>query len=251
MNLTLPQLAQRLGGEVSRDQVLAPGPGHSPKDRSLAVKPSDQNQDGFVVHSFANDDPIACKDYVREKARLPRGKSNGPSNVVAKYDYHDETGTLLFRVERLVPKKFRQCRPNGNGGWDWSLGDTRRVIYRLPEIAEAVALEQPIFIAEGEKAVDALVSIGLQATCSPGGACKWRDEYAKSLAGADVVILPDNDEPGELHAKFASNSLRGVASSVRMLRLPDLPDKGDPFDWIATGGTADQLWQLLATGPAC
>jgi hypothetical protein len=25
---------------------------------------------GLVVHSFAGDDPIACKDYIREKAGL-------------------------------------------------------------------------------------------------------------------------------------------------------------------------------------
>ena len=36
----LQYVAHALGGEVSGRQVLAPGPGHSPHDRSLAVRPA-------------------------------------------------------------------------------------------------------------------------------------------------------------------------------------------------------------------
>src|SRR5262249_27206144 len=68
--IDLKILAKALGGQVSGQQVLAPGPGHSPTDRSLSVKLDPRAPDGFLVHSFAGDDPIACKDYVREKAGL-------------------------------------------------------------------------------------------------------------------------------------------------------------------------------------
>jgi putative DNA primase/helicase len=54
-------------------------------------------------------------------------------------------------------------------------------------------------------------------------------------------ILPDNDGPGEKHAAQVSASLSGVAACVRVLRLPNLPEGGDPFDWIAAGGTAEKL----------
>jgi len=106
-------------------------------------------------------------------------------------------GELLFQVVRYEPKTFRQRRPNGKGGWHWSMKGVRRVPYRLPELMEAVTLKQTIFIAEGEKAVDTLANLGVPATCSPGGAEKWLNEYSEHLAGADVVILPDNDEPGD------------------------------------------------------
>jgi hypothetical protein len=69
--LTLHQIARTMGGEVSGDQVLVRGPGHSPKDRSLAIKLDARAPDGFLVHSFAGDDPIRCKDYIREKLGLP------------------------------------------------------------------------------------------------------------------------------------------------------------------------------------
>jgi putative DNA primase/helicase len=251
--LTLQQIAHALGGDVSGTQVLAPGPGHSPKDRSLSIKVDAGAPDGFLVHSFApGDDPIACKDYVRERLGLPpwKGSASGARNgkiIVATYDYIDEAGKLLFQVVRYAPKGFRQRRPDGNGEWIWSLGETSRVLYRCPELAEAVALERTIFIAEGEKAVDALVMLGVPATCSPGGAKKWCDEYSQHLSGANVVILPDNDEAGERHCEAVARSLAGVAASVRVLRLPDLAAKGDPYDWVQEGGTADQLSELVET----
>jgi len=58
-----PALAAKLlGGVVAgKDRVLAPGPGHSPKDRSLSVLFS---PDGYAVHSFAGDDWKLCRDHV-------------------------------------------------------------------------------------------------------------------------------------------------------------------------------------------
>src|SRR6516162_6473278 len=161
---SLKQIARALGGEVSGDQVRAPSPGHSAKDRSLTVTLDANAPDGFLVHSFTNDDAIACKDYVREKAGLPAFKPNGKDNgyshrasaariaaaltsamtapereppaksrIVEAYRYEDADGTLLFEVVRYEPKTFRQRKPDGQGGWNYKLGDVRRVIYRWPE----------------------------------------------------------------------------------------------------------------------
>jgi len=60
--------ARALGGHiVGRDQVLCPGPGHSPRDRSLAVR---FVADGFIVHSHANDDWQTCRDHVSARLGL-------------------------------------------------------------------------------------------------------------------------------------------------------------------------------------
>jgi len=67
----LRSLARALGGEISGRQVLAPGPGHRPQDRSLSIRIEPGAPDGFIVYSFAGDDPFACKDYVRERLGLP------------------------------------------------------------------------------------------------------------------------------------------------------------------------------------
>src|SRR5579862_5360259 len=85
-HITVQELQRALGGDITRGnngpQVLSPGPGHSEEDRSLAISPAD-NADGFIVHSHAGDDPIACKDYVRQKLGLPafqprNGKDHSP-----------------------------------------------------------------------------------------------------------------------------------------------------------------------------
>jgi hypothetical protein len=69
--LTLQQVARALGGEVRGNEVAAPGPGHSAKDRTLHVKLDANAPDGFIVNTFAPaDDPIACKDYVRQRLAL-------------------------------------------------------------------------------------------------------------------------------------------------------------------------------------
>jgi putative DNA primase/helicase len=65
-------LAHALGGDaLGRNRVLAPGPGHSRADRSLSITLDPRAPDGFLVHSFAGDDPMICRDYVRAAVDLP------------------------------------------------------------------------------------------------------------------------------------------------------------------------------------
>ena len=186
-------LASALGGEVRGEEILAPGPGHGASDRSLSVKLDANAPDGFVVHSFANDDTFACRDYVREKAGLGSFKPNGQgrnsdrpkSRVVAEYDYTDENSTLLYQVVRYDPKDFRQRRPDGNGGWIWNLGNTWRVLYRLPELLQFP--DATVFVCEGEKDADRVASLGHCATTVASG--KWTDDCIKPLAGRDIIVL--------------------------------------------------------------
>src|ERR1700730_6525628 len=151
IQITVQELQRALGGVSTRGKngphVLCPGPGHSSADRSLAVSPSVENEDGFVVTSFANNDWQVCKAYVRDKLGLPQfePKANGSHHPAAaghlekSYDYVNEAGELLFQVVRFEPKDFRQRRPDGRNGWIWNLNGTRRVLYRFPEVIEALA----------------------------------------------------------------------------------------------------------------
>ena len=70
---------------------------------------------------------------------------------------------------------------------------------------------------------------------------KWKQEHSEFLRSAEVVILLDNDEAGRNHADIVGASLQGIAASVRVLELPDLPPKGDILDWIKAGGTREKL----------
>src|SRR5438445_6845396 len=112
MNADPQAIAAALGGEVSGGQVLAPGPGHSAADRSLSIKLDSAASEGFVVHSFAGDDPVSCRDYVREKLRLPdlqpkkSGNGKAWSPVTASYIYRDRNGAPYLRVQRTAPNNF-------------------------------------------------------------------------------------------------------------------------------------------------
>ncbi len=175
----------------------------------------------------------------------------GRARIVATYVYTDEGGQPLFRVVRYDNKKFSQQRYTKNGKWANGIAGVRRVPYRMHEIAGA-PVETPVFIPEGEKDVDNLVKLGLLATTNQGGAAAWRqiaDEARVLLRGRPVVVLPDNDAPGKRHAEDIASSLVGAASSIRILELPGLKPKGDVSDWIAAGGTSDELRRLAAQAP--
>lgn len=205
-----------------------------------------------LLRDRAGLDKPAAIAWLQERGHLPRevrAKPAGKREVEA-YRYPDEAGALLFEVVRFEPKDFRQRRPDGHGGWAWNMAGVRRVPYRLPELLAAVQAGQTVFVAEGEKGADALARLGRAGTCSPGGAGKWRAEYGDHLAGARVVILPDNDDPGRAHAAAVAAALRGKASVVQVLHLPGLPPKGDVADWIEAGGTADELDRLARDAPA-
>jgi hypothetical protein len=166
--------------------------------------------------------------------------------IVATYDYVDETGRLLFQVVRFAPKDFRQRRPDGAGGWEWRLNGTRRVLYRLPNVIASIKAGEPVFVVEGEKDVHALERFtGLAATCNPGGAGKWRAEFSEALRGADVAVVSDRDEPGRKHATEVARALEGVAADVSILE----PTKGkDVAEHLANGGRLDELVTIALFG---
>jgi AAA domain len=271
VGLDLKNVAQALGGEIARHQVLAPGPGHSRQDRSLSITLSSSAPDGFVVYSFAGDDPIACKDYVRQKLGLTPFQVNGhrhsrvsddaidqalraavngqhrqtSGHIIAAYDYQDAGGVLLYQVVRLHPKSFRHRKPDGSNGWLWQ-GNERRVIYRWPELIKYP--DATIFITEGEKDADRIAGLSHCATTVASG--EWTADCIKALAGRDCLILEDNDDTGRKKAHEAATALYGTAKTIRIVRLPDLPDKGDVSDWLdANPRRADKLADICFDAP--
>lgn len=180
---------------------------------------------------------LQMKDLFAEKTNGFQPKKR----IVATYDYKDENDNLLFQSVRFEPKGFTQRKPNGNGGFDYNLNGTRRVLYRLPEIFSA----EMVFVVEGEKDVETLCKQNQVATCNPQGALKWRDEYNEALRNKTIVILPDNDETGRKHASQVAHSLYGIAKEILIIELPNLKPKGDVSDYFDNGGTIDEIIGML------
>jgi 5S rRNA maturation endonuclease (ribonuclease M5) len=158
------------------------------------------------------------------------------------YKYLDTAGELVMEVLRYVDedgkKTFRQRKPNGHGGWDWSTSGMAKPLYRLPQVLNAIKEGKPVYVVEGEKDVHSLEAIGKVATTNPGGAGgegqnKWTEEHTQSLAGANVIIICDNDESGYRHARHVHNVLQDVANSVRAF-MPK--EHNDISDLLQAGG---------------
>jgi putative DNA primase/helicase len=168
--------------------------------------------------------------------------------VVARYDYRDEKGVLLYQVERLEwfarekrHKRFRQRRPDPakKGQWVYSLGDVRRVLYRLPELI-AADRKKTVLIVEGEKDADAARGIGLVATTAVcGSRATWLDDYSAFLSGRNVAVVPDQDDVGRRHAYEVAGSLVAHdAASVRVCGLP-AKDLSAYVEELRRGGAPD------------
>lgn len=261
--MTPQQVASALGGVVSGREVLAPGPGHSPGDRSLSIKLDSAAPDGMLVYSFAGDDPLACKDYVRERLGLGRWepkRSESRDHIgsmsarallsktkPAAYVYYEADGAPYLRVNRTASKGFWQEHWTGT---EWLKGGPKGpdLPYRLPEILENASA--PVLIVEGEKDADNLSALGFVATTNPKGAGNFSADLVQYFQSRDVYILPDNDDAGQKHSGKVANLLSGTARSIRLVNLPGLPEKGDVSDWLSSGGTDTELSEILASAAA-
>lgn len=228
--------------------------------------PLHDDQTGSLCLSLKDDKLLVCchagcdqdKVWSSVKAMLPNqskggsGKANSVINAVYQYQYAD--GTLAMEKERRLPKGFLLRRPDGHGGYIYknaTTGMDTSILYRLPQVLQAIRDGEIIYIAEGEKDCDNLSALGLCATCNLFGASqdnkrpKWTDKNTAWLKGVrEAIIFPDNDDAGQAHAQAIANSLNKIGTACKIVELPGLPPKGDVSDWLVAGGTKTELLEL-------
>ena len=162
--------------------------------------------------------------------------------LVATYEYTDENSVLLFQKLRYVDedgkKNFRQRKPDGKGGWEYSLGDVPKVLYNLPAVLSAKTYDAPIWVVEGEKDADTLIEAGFIATTMPGGAGKWLDIHTEALANNLVEIVADNDEVGIKHALDVQQKLIEAGCDAQVWVCPS---HKDITDHLSAGYSIDGL----------
>ena len=232
----------------SGDGYKARCPCHADRNPSLSVKMNGR----LLLHCFAGcsyERIVAALDLTPERPAKRR-------ELVATYRYRDAAGVEVRQKIRYAPKDFRIRHQDSAGQWVYQAGPGPAVLYRLPELRQAIAAGATVFVVEGEKDCDRLAAGGLAATTNIEGAAqsdqkpKWRKTYTAQLAGAArVVLLPDHDEPGQAHMAAIAQALQGQVGEVRLLELPGLPTKGDVSDWLNQGHTVAELETLAATAP--
>lgn len=257
--MELEQVVERFGGgKRAGAGYKVRCPAHEDKEASLSISLGRNGRILLKCHAGCTWDDIIRVSPIDARELAPedgpgRGRGTGnpwtDSKIVEVYDYRDPSGQLLFQTVRFDPKDFRQRRPDpsNKGKWIRNLDGVELVLYRLPELLRALAAGSGVFIAEGEKDVNNLHRLGVAATTSPMGAGKWRDGYSEVLRGVHVAIIADKDKAGRAHAAQVAASLRGKAASVRVLELPGAGK--DASDWIAAGGTQDELRTLANQAP--
>lgn len=226
-------------------------------DDNPSLSISEDSRTGNILVTCHRGSPCTSKEIcesvgLTQAALFPPQKRNKDKlDLVKTYDYTDVDGTLLFQKLRYVDgagkKTFRQRKPDGRGGWEYSLGDTPKVLYNLPSVTMAVKEGYPIWVVEGEKDADTLMALGIVATTMPGGAGKWLDIHTQALAGAEVEIVADNDEPGIAHAKLVHSELVKAGCDARIWRTPK---QKDITDFLATDGDIDELILVDEDAPA-
>lgn len=218
----------------------------------------------------------------------PQGKFAGFMDdwPIATFEYHDDRGRLAYEVlkfAKTAPRRYIQRRKHPAGkGWIWGLqggtygqvksgdwfkakdgkhyqaeetfDDAVRWLYHRDDVLKAKAAGQTVFLCEGEKDVETLREWGFTATTNAGGAKYWSESFDHDLSGADVIILPDNDDAGRQRASLRGATLRPRAKSVRVLDIAanwkEAPEKADITDWKEqAGGTADQFAIMAKRAP--
>ena len=247
ISLVRERLEQLDCGPRGTDQVTARCPAHDDRAPSLSVGVGDDGRVLLTCHAGCPAERIIAALGMTFTDLHPDDAPARTREIIATYGYTNESGDLLYEVVRLTPKSFRQRRPDGQGGYLWSLNGARRVLYRLPAVLAAVRDGRTIYIVEGERDVHAVEKAGAVATCNSGGAGKWRPEYAEALRNANVVVIADQDDPGRKHARTVAQSLQAVGATVRLTQ----PAAGkDAADHLAAGHTLEQLQPLAENDTA-
>ena len=235
-------------------------PAHDDKTASLCVRDGEKGivlkcQAGCDTEAVVTAMGLKMRDLFREASasvgKVPQPASDPPAKkgggkkprgkFVCAYSYTDESGKVLFeacRYQREDGSKtfsLRQPDPSRPDGYKYTKEGARLVLYKLPQVLAAIKAGKPVFVVEGEKDCDNMELMGYTATTNPMGAGKWlAGDYSNSLTGADLYIIPDNDDVGRNHAKQVAQSTYKLAKSVRMVELAkvcsELPPKGDVTD---------------------
>ncbi len=161
------------------------------------------------------------------------------------HEYRQADGTLVGGIVRFEPvgaeKEIRPCSTPDNGRtWcDKGFPAPRPLLY----LADVIAAET-VYVCEGEKAADALRSIGVTATTAAHGAKSPNKTDWSPMARKNVVIVPDHDEAGEIYASDVVKLAREAgAFSVVIVRLADIwqgiKKEDDAYDWIEAHDATD------------
>lgn len=247
--------AKKVNGQwVASCPVPGHGRGNGDKNPSLSISEGPDGKPLFHCHGGCDQQTVFS--VMRERGLLPEleprpellSRIQPPAvtrQLEQEWHYTDEEGVVLFIKQRYKTtdskgKDYKLIKVDEAGRRHAVMGDARIVPYRLPELLDAVSKGRYVYLTEGEKAADAIISLGSVATTSHAGSGHWPEVITEYFAGANVVILPDNDAPGWKYAKRAAAKVLPIAKSVRVIDLGGDELGDDAYEWIYKHGKTRQ-----------
>lgn len=222
--------------QMGENQYMALCPAHNDKNPSLSIGLS-ENKNQILLHCYAG---CSAEDILNAVGLKKKDLFNNKGDFImnkTSYTYYNADGTVAYTKTRIdnadKTKKFYFEQPDGKR----NLNGVNRVPYNLPAVLNA----KTVYFVEGEKCADAVIKQGFVATTLDNGAnSKWLSEYNDYFKNKNIIIIPDNDTPGKNYAK---NIALNIPNS-KIITLPDLPPKGDIYDWLAMGHTVEEIDSL-------
>jgi hypothetical protein len=176
----------------------------------------------------------------------PDEKSARPVGITFKHIYSDRQGNQ-YRFNR-------EYKPDGKKVTTWAkplgIKESELLPYRWAEVKEAIALQKPIYLIEGELGADELIKLELTAT---NLRTKPTLETLELFIGSHLVICPDRDETGIKKAIANYEAFKPIAASIKMMLAE--PSKWDyvpatngrdVYDWIVDGCTKEDIEAAIA-----
>jgi putative DNA primase/helicase len=178
-------------------------PPRDDRPRDIPRELSHGNLAGYLRTKVWDIRDPATKAIVARHARFERPRLDRPKPDKVCLWYHPD-GTASTKANPVEPRRLPLY-----GAHD------------LPETGVVV-------VCEGEKAADAVRAAGIAAVGTVTGASGVpAAESLAVLAGRDVVLWPDNDDPGRTHMARLAQALPSVP---RLVTWDDAPPGGDAAD---------------------
>lgn len=180
-------------------------------------------------------------------------RASGSWHLVQEWAYPNSADPVAIHGREENDRGQKRCRWRlPNGSYDDGLSGLK--LSDLPLYNACLLDKRPmerVYLVEGEPAADAAAAQGLLAVSLCGGAAQKDFGNALSaLTGREVVLCPDNDEPGRTLMDRVGRVLTSIATDLKVLTLAGLPEKGDLKDWFEAGNTPEELEQLAGRAPS-
>jgi hypothetical protein len=250
--------AKRTGqGWLASCPLPTHGQGNGDKNPSLSISDGEDGKPLFKCHGGCEQHDVfeAIKNFGLLPDLEPRPEplsSLKPLQTSLEQEWHytDEDGVTQFIKQRYKTndhkgKTYKLLKVDDQGKRHATMLGANIVPYNLPALEEARELNKVVFLTEGEKAADALSSIGMTATTTHAGAGSFPEDAIQYFVNLNIVIVPDCDKVGWEYAKKATKAIKTIAKSIRTLDL-ELENKEDAYEYVHKyNGTKNKLQDLV------